>query len=29
VRVGRRCRFALDETKSSNGSVKVAKLLVT
>jgi hypothetical protein len=28
-RAGRRCRFALDETKSSNGGVRVAKLAVT
>jgi hypothetical protein len=29
VRAGRRCRFALDEARSSGGSVKVAKLVVT
>jgi hypothetical protein len=28
VRAGRRCRFTLDETKSSNGSVRVAKLVL-
>jgi hypothetical protein len=27
VRPGRRCRFALDEARSSNGGVRVAKLV--
>jgi hypothetical protein len=28
VRAGRRCRFALDEARSSNGGVRVARLVV-
>jgi hypothetical protein len=29
IRAGRRCRFALDEARSSNGGVRVARLVVT
>jgi hypothetical protein len=28
VRAGRRCRFALDEARSSNGGVKVMRLVL-
>jgi hypothetical protein len=29
VRAGRRCRFALDEARSSGGSVKVARIVLS
>jgi hypothetical protein len=29
VRAGRRCRFALDEARSSNGGVRVARLVLS